>query len=337
MLGNVWALARYAPKGRRLAWPGWYYGWTVVAVALVSVAVAQGTRAAYAVVSRWFVRRRGVAMAIMASGVGVGVLVLAPLTQVVLARAGWQAAFLALAALFAAVVAPLNALLQRGRPADCGLQPAGVSAAARPSDAGPTVRDAFRQRRFWALTLGIGLGVIPIQLLLVHGVAHLVDVGFTHETAAEALGLSGGGAVAGMLLWGYVADRWNAEWAYTLGSLALIGCVGLLFVVRPGRDALLALYAGLLALGLASRIGGTVGYMGAALCQGRALGALMGILSAHIALGSAIGPALGGWVFDTTGSYDLALWLSVLCAVGAAVGVWLAAPRHGRLAAGAAR
>jgi predicted MFS family arabinose efflux permease len=105
-----------------------------------------------------------------------------------------------------------------------------------------------------------------------------------------------------MLLWGYVADRWNAECAYTLGSLALIGCAGLLFVVQPGRNVLLTLYAGLLALGLASRTGGTVDFMGAALCQGRALGSLMGILSAQIALGSAIGPALGGWVFDATGS-----------------------------------
>jgi hypothetical protein len=61
----------------------------------------------------------------------------------------------------------------------------------------------------------------------------------------------------------------------------------------------------------------------------------MGILSAQIALGSAIGPALGGWVFDATGRYDLALLLSVACAVGAVGGVWLAAPRYGRLAAGA--
>ncbi len=46
MLGDVRAFARYASWGRGLAWPRWYYGWTVVAVALVTVAVGQGTRAA---------------------------------------------------------------------------------------------------------------------------------------------------------------------------------------------------------------------------------------------------------------------------------------------------
>src|SRR5919202_1536909 len=49
MLGDVRTIARYAPWGRELAWPRWYYGWTVVAVALVTVAVGQGTRAAYGV------------------------------------------------------------------------------------------------------------------------------------------------------------------------------------------------------------------------------------------------------------------------------------------------
>lgn len=289
------------------------------------------------VVSRWFVRRRGVAMAIMAAGVGVGVLALAPLTQLVLSALGWRAAFLGLAALFAFLVAPLNALLQRGRPQDVGLAPDGASVAPAPSAAGPSVGQALRQRRFWALLLGIGLGVIPIQLLLVHGVAHLVDVGFSRQTAAAALGLSGACAVGGMLLWGYVADRWNAEWAYSAGSLALVGSIGLLFVLRPGQDGLLVLYAVLLALGLASRIGGIVGFIGAALCQGRSLGALMGILSAQIAVGSAIGPALGGWTYDPTGSYHLALLLAAICAGAAAGGVWLAAPRRGVLAAPAPR
>jgi predicted MFS family arabinose efflux permease len=71
--------------------------------------------------------------------------------------------------------------------------------------------------------------------------------------------------------------------------------------------------------------------MAAALVQGPSFGALMGILAAHIALGIAIGPALGGWVFDHTGSYQPAFALALASTAAAVGGVWLAAPRHGRL------
>jgi predicted MFS family arabinose efflux permease len=282
------------------------------------------------VVANWFGGRRGLATGIMATGVGLGTLVLAPFTQWVVGAAGWAGAFAALAGLFLLVVAPLNALLQRRQPEDAG-RVADGGRGGPPAPAGPTVRDALRQGRFWALMGGFLLGVIPFQLLLIHGVAHLVDVGFTRETAAATLGLSGAGAIGGMLLWGAVADRWGAEWAATGGAIALIAATALLFVLTPDRAPLLPLYAVLFALGMAARVGGVNPFMGAALCKGPSFGTLMGLLSAQVALGSAIGPALGGWVFDTTGSYDLALLLGIGCSAGAAVCVWLAAPRRGLL------
>ena len=76
----------------------------------------------------WFVRRRGLAMSLAFSGVGVGSIIILPWVQVLIARSGWRAACWALAILMLVLLAPLNLLLRR-RPEDLGLEPDGDRAA----------------------------------------------------------------------------------------------------------------------------------------------------------------------------------------------------------------
>src|ERR1700756_3678405 len=77
----------------------------------------------------WFVRRRGLAMSIAFSGVGVGSIILLPWLQVLIERGGWRTACFTLGVVALVLLAPLN-LLVRGRPADLGLEPDGDSSAA---------------------------------------------------------------------------------------------------------------------------------------------------------------------------------------------------------------
>src|SRR5215813_9285469 len=72
----------------------------------------------------WFVRRRGLAMSVAFSGVGVGAVLVLPWLQALIGRAGWRAACWALGLLVLALLAPLNLLLQQ-RPEDLGLTPDG--------------------------------------------------------------------------------------------------------------------------------------------------------------------------------------------------------------------
>ena len=76
----------------------------------------------------WFVRRRGLAMSLAFSGVGVGSIIILPWVQTLIAGSGWRAACWALAILMLVLLTPLNLLLRR-RPEDLGLEPDGACAA----------------------------------------------------------------------------------------------------------------------------------------------------------------------------------------------------------------
>lgn len=285
------------------------------------------------VIANWFVSRRGLAIGIVTAGIGLGMLVLVPTTQMVVSLAGWRAAFLGLAAVFVLGIVPLNILAQRDRPADGA---PGLNAEARrpASDASPGlgVREILGQRRFWALGLGALLGILPAHLLMTHVVAYEIDLGFTPAQAATALGISGAGAAGGILLLGYVADRWSGEWAWTIGLAGLMASIGLLYWLSPTRPVLLYGFALTFAPGLAASQG-LISVLGVALAEGRGRGALMGLTGVYAATGGALGPALGGWLFDHTGSYQSAFVLALASSAAAILCIWLAAPRRGPLAA----
>src|SRR3972149_8803697 len=122
----------------------------------------------------WFVRRRGLALGLAFSGVGVGSIVLLPWMQRVIASSGWRAACWAMAVVVVLVLVPLN-FLQRRRPEDLGLAPDGA-AAAPPNGRGLarddnvvdpawgavdwTLARALRTARFWWGGLGVPGGLI---------------------------------------------------------------------------------------------------------------------------------------------------------------------------------
>src|SRR5437764_13128311 len=86
---------------------------------------------------RWFVRRRGFALGIAFSGVGIGSITILPWVQALISEAGWRAGCWALGLLVLVVLIPLNLLFRRD-PASLGLQPDG--------DAAPTAQPAANQR-----------------------------------------------------------------------------------------------------------------------------------------------------------------------------------------------
>ncbi len=150
----------------------------------------------------WFVRRRGLAIGIAFSGVGVGSIILLPWMQIVIARDGWRSACLLFALITAVLLLPLIFLLRK-KPQEIGLLPDGeaaqsaASAAARPSNIVDakwaatewTLSRALRTARFWWIALGYAAGLYAWYAVQVHQTKYLTEIGVGPAEAAWALGL----------------------------------------------------------------------------------------------------------------------------------------------------
>src|SRR5262245_9755049 len=193
----------------------------------------------------WFVRRRGMAMGIAFSGVGVGSIVIMPWLQGLIARSGWRWACVAMAALLPATALALN-LVQRTRPEAMGLTPDGDAPADRSSgrprpaanviDAAWVAIDwtlgrAIRTSRFWWVGFGFFTGLFAWYLVQVHQTKYLIEIGFAPAVAAWALGAVGLAGIVGQIGLGALSDRIGREWVWTLACAGFAGCYLLLLAL----------------------------------------------------------------------------------------------------------
>jgi MFS family permease len=295
----------------------------------------------------WFVRRRGLAMSVAFSGVGVGSMLVLPWVQAMIGRAGWRAACWTLGLLVLALLVPLNLLLQR-QPEDLGLEPDGdrsvrISAASGPTanvvDAAWVAVDwtlsrAMRTARFWWIAAGYCCGLFAWYAVQVHQTKYLVEIGISVTHAAWALGLVSLAGIPGQIVLGHVSDRIGREWVWTVGSLGFALCYLALLGLRHGPTptllALMIISQGMLGYGLTS----VIGAIPAEIFQGPHYGTIFGTLMLAAIAGGAAGPWVTGALHDATGSYTLAFWVAIGCSALSAGAIWLAGPRQVRAVAG---
>ena len=293
----------------------------------------------------WFVRRRGLAMSVAFSGVGVGSLLL-PWLQSVLADHGWRAVCWLLAGLMIVLVAPLN-LLVRGRPGELGLQPDGDAAPHGPAATRHanvvdpawaaidwTLQRAIRTARFWWIVAGYFCALYAWYAVQVHQTKYLVEIGFDPLTAAWALGLVSLVAIPGQIAFGHISDRIGREWVWTIGCLGFALCFLLLLALR-GTPTLPLLLVMVLAQGfLGYALTSAFPAIPAEIFESRHYGPIFGSLMAASIFGGAAGPFVTGALFDRTGSYDAGFWVAFWLSLLAIVAIWRAAPRKVRAVAG---
>src|SRR5437867_5112800 len=297
----------------------------------------------------WFVRRRGLAMSLAFSGVGVGSIIVLPWLQTIIASDGWRAASWAAGLLVLALLAPLNLLL-RWKPEELGLEPDGdrsshdvAVASRRMNVVDPdwvavdwTLARALRTARFWWIAVGYFLGLFAWYAVQVHQTKYLVEIGFSPTHAAWALGLVSLVAVPGQIALGHLSDRIGREWVWTVGSLGFVLCLLALLVLRHAPTAALLYFMvasqGLLGYGLTS----VIGAIPAEIFKGRHYGAVFGTLMLAAIGGGAAGPWVAGSLYDLTGSYTPAFWIAIGGSALSAVAIWVAAPRKVRAVSGRA-
>jgi MFS family permease len=289
-----------------------------------------------ALLSRWFIRYRGLATGMSQAGVPLGTAVFGPLAQLGVGLWGWRATHAAFGGLVAVTALPLILALIREDPREMGLLADG--AAAPPGQAPPLpppghpVRVVERglPRGYWPIFLANMLRGVAMYGLLVHEVAYLVDAGFSKMAAASLFSVNFVLAVVGGLAAGAVSDRIGRLQTYA--AIALLYAVGygsLLLIRGPQQVLLLALFV--VSSGLAY---GGVGPVFTAFLtdrlQGPRLGFLLGLQNIGFGIGAVLGPYLAGVLFDALHGYTLAFLLTGAAAVGSSAMLSATARRLGQ-------
>jgi MFS family permease len=298
--------------------------------------------------TNWFVRRRGLALSIAFSGVGIGSITILPWFGWLIDTAGWRSACIWLGVLVIVLLGPLNLLLKR-RPEDIGMMPDGIAQGSPLADRSAnivdhrwaavdwTLRRAVRTGRFWWIALAYFCGLFSWYAVQVHQTKYLIEAGFAPSLAAWALGLVSLVAVPGQIAFGHLSDRIGREWVWTIGNFGFVVCSVALIGLQAMPSAAL-LYLMIVAQGtLGYSLTSVMGAIPAEIFEGRHYGSIFGTVMLAAILGGAAGPWVAGVLYDSTGSYAVAFWIAAACSVVSMLAIWLAAPGRVRAVAGRVR
>ena len=295
-----------------------HYSWQVFLV--YGVVYALGNSGAsispvVVMVSQWFVERRGVATSTAVSGNAIGQLVIVAALASTLAAIGWRTSFTVLAVANFAILLPLILLIVRPGP------PAGSPESHSDSDGEPapqplTFRQALTSRPF-LLLVGI-YSVCGFQDFFVatHIVAFAQDQGVGDVLAGNLLAWMGVMGLLGVFAAGVMADALGAARPTVLCFVMRIGIFAL---ILPFQNTPVILIFGLL-YGFTFLITAplTVVFLGNIYGPHR-LGTLTGTVSMIHQIAGGLGALTGGWIYDMTGSYNVAFVLMLALSVAATV------------------
>lgn len=280
-------------------------------------------------ISRWFVRKRGRAIAIASLGQGFSKVCIPPLTALLFVWLGWRGTWSVFGLITLLLIVVPALVFMRRSPEDMGLRPDGD--AAKPPVA-PTYedpetgdranrakvdeiiwnwREVIRTDTFWIVCFIYGMVNVGIAGLNLHVFAYVTDVGFSTAVAATVLSVIAGTQLGSTLIWGFLGERLDIR-----HSSLLMFCVQALgLALAIATDEVWILYAGFLLYG-AGLGGGWVlqeliwaNYYGR-LSLGTVRGA--GILVTH-GFGAAGAPFFG-FIHDATGSY-MSSFIAFICAL----------------------
>ena len=241
-----------------------------------------------------FDRRRGIALGIAMTGVGLGAAILPRLTQGYLEHFGWRSAFVALGITVFAIAFPAVALFVREPDAAKGSAKSGVSLP------GLEARDVVRTRNFWILAFVFTCIPIVANGIIFHLVALLTDRGISPERAVAVFAAIGPSLILGRLLCGYLLDHFFAPRVAV--AFIVMPAIGVLLLLASSDPQVTTLGAVLVGLGLGAEVD-LIGYLQSRYFGLKAFGQVYGYLFAIFTVGTGIGPFVMGATYDASGSY----------------------------------
>jgi MFS family permease len=293
-----------------------------------SLLLSIGTGATYVVimstVSRWFNKKRGLALGIAGSGGGLGRVIVAPFATYLISHFDWRIAYIVIGLIAWLIVLPISRLLKKD-PCEIGVLPDGINSQKENNTdekegiqpVNITATYLLRNRSFWFFISLWLFWSSSFYLVLTHLVPHITDMGFSAGEAATVISLMGGMSIAGSVLVGRISDSIGRKTTAIICSLLLAGTmIWLTWVQELWMLFMFAVIYGFNSGGLTPAVNALIGDIFGL----KSIGIIMGVLHIGWAVGAAIGPAIGGFIFDISNSYSLAFWMGA--------GAWLVITSH---------
>ena len=285
---------------------------------IASLGVGATTALPTSIIQKWFIKKKGLALGIVVSGIGAGPLFAAPLVNYLILHFGWRASYFIIGGLLW-VVLTLIALAMVDKPEKIGLHPLGQEEPRRESDTETQsghrttgegdipqrrtewiTRDAVRTKTFFILSSIWMLCAIPVHLIMINIVPFAINVGIPQGVAATGLGFIGGVSIAGRLLGGAFSDLLGLKRSLIIAAFFSTAALLWLPFIRSSYMFLtFVVVYGFFYGARVPQIPGLIGtYFGT-----KNITEIMGIFWALAGVGAIIGSLIGGFVYDITGSY----------------------------------
>lgn len=281
-----------------------------------------GFAAITALLSRWFVRRRGMALSVASMGLGIGQLTLAPFMTFLIVSFSWQTAFVITGVLSAVIIPICFLFLNRQEPANA--DDLTSSDDPQPSDPPTCITNemikedlniAWTTRSFWMVASGFMSCGFTIYFLTAHMVPLAIDRGISATEAGTALGIVGGTGVLSNFIIAMLSDRYPRR--YVLAGLYSLRGVAIATLFLTSGVTMLYVFA--ILFGLSRANGAVVSATIIDVYGRRAVGTLVGYLTMFHQLFAAAGAYFGGLNYDLAGNYHIMLIIAFAAMVNATI------------------
>ena len=270
-------------------------------------------------ITRWFEKRRGMAMGLTMAGNGIGPFIFSPVVTWMILRWDWQTAFVVLSITMTTVLV-LGCLFVRNHPRDMGFEPYGdtPAPAATPRQATPPAAPArhtgsvgslwgsvLRLESFWTLAFINFFCCMSHSIPLVHIVGFALAAGLSAFASAWVLAVMSIASVIGRIFWGLFADRHGSRLTLML-TLFLQGTL-VIWLVNTQDPVIFFLYAFCWGFGYGG-VGTQYGMVAREVYGARLFSPGYSGQNSFAMVGMAVGGFLGGYLFDISHSYVIS-WL----------------------------
>jgi len=275
-----------------------------------------------AIVNNWFIRRRALAMSLLFASGGISGFAFPPMISWLISGIGWRLTWVCLAGIHLILAVILGGILVRNKPEELGQVPDGKTIGAiQEATAGSPpvsrvyqtkvdwkVRDAIRTPALWLIMIFSAAGMFTLSFLMLHQVAYLQDLDFSHMKASTTFGLLVGMSILGRLVCGALGTRFESR--YLAAAFLALFAIGMVILVNAKTLPFIYLYAVLSGISYGALIVLQPAIFGAYF--GRTYYAeIVGWTAPVMTVVCAASPLLGAFLYDITGSYLPTFWVAI--------------------------